>query len=147
MKHEMRYRNWTAPQVIALVLGTLLAGCGARNQSGGLEGVNEAPGSHCEAAESGESDPSDLEQQRTSAAASLADQLKVDPSAVELVESCAVVWRDGALGCPKPGFAYTQALVPGVLIVLRHEDEVYRYHGARKGPPFLCADEDAESPL
>jgi len=56
-----------------------------------------------------------------------------------------VTWRSGALGCPKPGMNYTDALVPGVLIMVKVGNTAYRYHGSRDQQPFYCPDSLAES--
>ena len=58
------------------------------------------------------------------------------PALVEA--SRGVTWRDGSLGCPKPGMMYTQALVEGALIVLRLEGREYSYHSGAGKPPFYC---------
>ncbi|MGH8944780.1 MAG: hypothetical protein ACRDVL_01355, partial [Acidimicrobiia bacterium] len=42
--------------------------------------------------------------------------VEVDRIEVSLVEE--VVWRDGSIGCPEPGMAYTQALVEGLRLTL-----------------------------
>ena len=72
------------------------------------------------------------------AVADLAERLDVDPSEIELVLQEDITWRDGSLGCPQPGMRYTQALVDGYRIVLRHGDTEYRYHGGGRRGPFLC---------
>jgi len=56
---------------------------------------------------------------------------------VERVEN--VTWRDGSLGCPQKGTSYTQALVPGVLIVLKIDEVEYEYHASSDGIPQYCA--------
>lgn len=51
----------------------------------------------------------------------------------------AVVWNDGALGCPQPGLAYTQAQVPGWLIVVHLGDgRRLAYHASRSGAWLRC---------
>lgn len=57
---------------------------------------------------------------------------------IELVSAEAVTWPDGSLGCPQPGMAYTQALVPGYRIRLRARGQVLDYHAGRIGMPVLC---------
>ncbi len=52
----------------------------------------------------------------------------------------AVTWRDGSLGCAKPGTMYTQALVEGQRITLAVGDEEYAYHSGGDRDPFLCED-------
>ncbi len=50
----------------------------------------------------------------------------------------AVVWRDGSLGCPKPGMMYLQVLTPGYFVVLRVGDDLYNYHAGESGSFLLC---------
>ena len=70
--------------------------------------------------------------------------LKVDD--IKVSGATSVHWRSGALGCPKPGMSYTEALVPGVWIVLQVNNRAYRYHAIPHGQPFYCPDERAEAP-
>ena len=79
------------------------------------------------------------------ALADLASRLGVDDSAIEVLDARDVTWRDGSVGCPEPGLAYTQAEVPGSLIVLRSGASSYRYHAADGGPWFFC--ENPQAPL
>ena len=76
----------------------------------------------------------------------LAKRLDIALDQVVLSGALPVTWRSGALGCPKPGMAYTQALVPGLSIMLLVKDRAYRYHASRAGMPFHCPDERAEPP-
>ena len=62
----------------------------------------------------------------------------VDPGYIQVVANEPVTWRDGSMGCPKPGMMYTQALVDGYRIVLRAAGEVVEYHGSTGRPPFRC---------
>lgn len=57
---------------------------------------------------------------------------------IRLVSAESVEWRDGSLGCPKPGMMYTMALVPGYQIILEAGGKTYDYHGATGRPPVLC---------
>ena len=68
----------------------------------------------------------------------LAARLSISPEQIDLVEFRAVVWPDGALGCPQPGVAYTQVQVEGLLIRLRAGKQIYPYHSGGGTPPFLC---------
>jgi len=76
----------------------------------------------------------------------LAKRLDLDLEYVTLSGASKVTWRSGALGCPEDGKMYTQALVPGVLIMLKVEHTPYRYHAKPTGVPFYCSDDRAESP-
>lgn len=70
----------------------------------------------------------------------LADRLGVPAEDVAVVRAESVTWPNGAVGCPEPGTAYTQALVEGMLIELEVDGESYRYHSGTDGDPFLCTD-------
>ncbi len=52
----------------------------------------------------------------------------VSADTITVVQSEAIVWNDGSLGCPQPGFAYTQALVPGYHVILDAAGQKYDYH-------------------
>lgn len=52
--------------------------------------------------------------------------IKEDKIEVKKVEK--IDWSDGSLGCPKAGFMYTQAIVPGYLITLEAQGKEYNYH-------------------
>lgn len=56
----------------------------------------------------------------------------------ELVSAEAVTWNNGALGCPKPGMNYTQALVDGMRVVVTAGGETYDYRFGGEGSPVLC---------
>ena len=66
---------------------------------------------------------------------------------MELVQAQAVTWRDGALGCPQPGMAYTQALVPGWLLRVQAGGSTLQYHASRQGGWLLCPAHRAQSPV
>ncbi len=56
-----------------------------------------------------------------------------------VLDAAAVEWPDGAGGCPEPGMAYTQALVPGYRIRIRAGKQVLNYHATRSSRvPQLC---------
>ncbi len=56
----------------------------------------------------------------------------------QLVSAEAVQWTNGALGCPKPGMAYTQAIVDGMRVVVTVEGTPYDYRFGRADTPVLC---------
>ncbi|MDL9979478.1 hypothetical protein [Microbacterium candidum] len=62
----------------------------------------------------------------------------VDIEDVVVVSYDDVTWRDGSLGCPRPGLMYTQALVEGYRIVLRVGGRELHYHGRRGAQSFRC---------
>lgn len=86
------------------------------------------------------------DQQVALAKLSLADTLQISESQISLLSIQSVTWRSGALGCPKPGMMYTQALVPGVLVLLKVGESIYRYHASVGGTPAYCPAERAQTP-
>ncbi len=74
----------------------------------------------------------------------LTRRLRAPSDAIEVVSAEEVTWPDGSLGCPEPGMSYTQAVVDGSKVVLRHEDRVFVYHAGDDDQPFLCASEDKD---
>lgn len=68
----------------------------------------------------------------------LGRRLNVDLASLDVVERCAMLWPDGSAGVAEPGMFYTQAQVPGWLIILEVAGNEYRYHGA--GDRFVAAD-------
>jgi len=76
----------------------------------------------------------------------LAQRQSVDVDSILIMAARQVTWRSGALGCPGQGMSYTQALEPGVLIVLRVDNENFNYHARRGEKPFYCPWERATTP-
>jgi hypothetical protein len=66
----------------------------------------------------------------------LGDGLKAEEIAVVSAESRE--WRDGSLGCPKPGMMYTQAITSGYLIVLETGGHQYEFHTDEGNAGVLC---------
>jgi hypothetical protein len=61
-----------------------------------------------------------------------------DASKLEVISTEQVTWNDGALGCAQPGHMYTQALVPGYRIWVRHAVALFDYHASRSGAFVVC---------
>jgi hypothetical protein len=62
----------------------------------------------------------------------------------------AVVWRDGALGCPQPGRLYPQVLVPGHRVRIAPVDAssgALDYHVSDRGGWLHCPPGQAQPPL
>ena len=70
--------------------------------------------------------------------ADLAGVTGADRDAIKVVRAEAVVWNDGALGCPKPGDFYIQILVNGFWVVLQVEGVEYDYRVNDSGYFTLC---------
>ena len=87
-----------------------------------------------------------LNQQLSFAKKDLADRLGIDQESITIKAARQVTWNSGALGCPKPGMSYTQALVPGVLILFDVSGKPYGYHAQKGGKPFHCPTKQAVIP-
>jgi hypothetical protein len=79
------------------------------------------------------------------AIADLAARQGVQQAAITTVSAEEVTWRSGAIGCPQPGFNYTQALVPGTRVILELDGTRYEYHSGGGRAIFLC--ENPEPPV
>ena len=66
----------------------------------------------------------------------LAKRLGHDAFTLQRAE--AVVWPSGALGCPKPGRMYTQALVSGYHVIFRANGRLWDYRLNQRGGFTLC---------
>ncbi|MFT6407525.1 MAG: hypothetical protein ACJAQ6_000937 [Arenicella sp.] len=76
----------------------------------------------------------------------LAQRLNIKTSEIMPLSASQVTWRSGAMGCPKTGEMYTQALTSGLLIILGADGKHYRYHGSVHGMPSYCPANRAEAP-
>jgi hypothetical protein len=72
--------------------------------------------------------------------ADAATRAGVDPSQLQVVHAAAVEFNDGSLGCPEPGMAYTQAIVPGWQVILEHDGNRIDYRASGAGAFRGCAD-------
>ncbi|MAU00441.1 MAG: hypothetical protein CL608_25140 [Anaerolineaceae bacterium] len=70
----------------------------------------------------------------------LSERVGADVEDIELVSLLEVTWRDGSIGCPEPGVAYTMALVPGQQLILRVNGEEYHYHSGKNSIFKYCGD-------
>ncbi len=69
---------------------------------------------------------------------SCASEQGVSAGDVKVISAQAVNWPNGALGCPKPGRMYTQAIVPGYRIELEAGGKRFTYHAATRGGYKRC---------
>lgn len=70
----------------------------------------------------------------------LADWLGVSREEIKVIEVEEVEWPDTSLGCPQPGMAYAQVIVPGCRVTLDAADETYEVHTG--GQQMVVCDED-----
>lgn len=76
------------------------------------------------------------------AIAYLAAELGIAPEQIQLVSIEEVVWPDSSLGCPQPGMAYAQVLIPGFRVRLASGGREYDLHmGQRGGQIVRCEQE------
>jgi hypothetical protein len=76
----------------------------------------------------------------------LAKRLSISPDQINVVEVREVTWRDGSIGCPRPGMLYKQVLVNGSLIILEAKGVRYEYHSGGGRDPFYCAQPEPPVP-
>ena len=80
------------------------------------------------------------------AVADLSRRLGIDPSDITVASSEEVTWRDGSLGCPRPGMMYTQSLTNGSRVVLEYQGKRYEYHAGGRRSAFLCENPEPPAP-
>lgn len=81
------------------------------------------------------------------ALADAARQTGLSRSELKIVSSEPVTWRDGSLGCPEPGMAYSDALVPGFRVRILAGGRELDYHASARGGLVLCPPGRAVEPL
>ena len=62
----------------------------------------------------------------------------VDPGKATGWDARTVTWNDGSLGCPTPGNAYTQMIIPGMRVLVTASGTTYDYRFGRDDIPHLC---------
>jgi hypothetical protein len=75
----------------------------------------------------------------------IADLLKrthAERDDIQVLRAEAVVWNDGALGCPQPGEFYIQVLINGYWVVYEVEGIAYDYRVSDNGSFKLCEGEN-----
>jgi hypothetical protein len=80
------------------------------------------------------------------ATADLAEQTGLDPTTFKTVRSEQAQWPDGSLGCPVPGFLYTQVVTPGYWIVIEAGGKTYDYRATETGDLRLCTQPNPKPP-
>lgn len=68
-------------------------------------------------------------------------------AAVRLESVQPVTWPDASLGCPQPGMAHAQMLLPGWLLRVEAGGQRYGYHAERGGRWLMCPAQQARPPL
>jgi len=87
-----------------------------------------------------------LNQQVAEAISDLAARSGIVAGDIIVTQARSVHWGSSALGCPQAGMNYTQAIIPGVLLILKAGKRNYRYHGRMSGGLNFCPEDRAEEP-
>lgn len=69
----------------------------------------------------------------------------ISPGSITAWNALSVTWNDGSLGCPAPGHAYTQALIPGMQVLVTAAGRTFDYRFGRDDTPVLCTNKWAGS--
>jgi hypothetical protein len=91
--------------------------------------------------------PEEAQQMADDIVADLAQQLSIEASSIRILQWEAVTWRDGSLGCPEPGMAYTGALVNGYRVLLEAQGEQHYYHTDEIAYFIRCDGDNRQEPL
>src|SRR5688572_9991729 len=75
---------------------------------------------------------------RRAVVADAARRFEVAESAVVLAGAEKLTWSDGSLGCPQPGYSYTQSLVPGFRVSATTPEGRLVYHTDSSGNLVTC---------
>lgn len=121
------------PRPLALVLSVvalLLAGCGEGSEDPTVPPQGEAVDA--------DEPPEDLRDVTDLAIEEAVEERGIPEADIEVVRAEEVEWPDAALGCPQEDETYTQAIVPGYLVVLEIGGDEVHYHAAEGEPPFHC---------
>jgi len=136
-----------------LAASLLLVACQQNGQATDKDDAQSAPDSEAKTESKSLTVPSNndagglsYQEQIDAARVDFASRFDKSDDKFEVWEAGGVDWRSGALGCPKKGMNYTQALVPGFRIVIREGEVENHYHAKRGGEPFFCPPDRVEKP-
>jgi hypothetical protein len=87
-----------------------------------------------------------LGEQVSAAQFNLANRAGISADKIVVSEARVVNWGSSAIGCPQTGMSYTQAIVPGVQLLLKANGITYHYHGHKGGKLIFCPDNRVEEP-
>jgi len=124
----------------ALLIALTLAACAGEAATTSPPDASPAPASPDETAEPATPTADISEAGLAALVARAAEEAGVAIDEVRVVSAEEVTWPDGSLGCPEPGQAYTQALVPGFRVVLEIGGDELNFHAAQGGEFRFCED-------
>lgn len=134
----MRKLTWHA--ALLLTMTTLLASCADSAGEPATDSMKSSESSTSTSTSTEADERADRPGVAT-AMADLAERSETDPGDVTITSLEQVTWRDGSLGCPQPGMAYSQALVDGqrlVLAVASDPTQSFDYHAGPRGAFSYC---------
>ncbi len=122
---------------VILVLAGLVVGCRPITATPGSVATAPAAAATAAAPELSAAEQSLV----TTATEQVAQQLGVEPSAVQLVSVEAVEWPDASLGCPQPDMMYAQVITPGYRLAYTVNGKAVEAHTDNQQPPqtVICA--------
>lgn len=137
--------------VTQLSLGTLIFMCAACHsnepqESGDMKAVGKTTPRTGEIDQHVRPAVISMDEQIQGAINDLAARINVEKASIKVREARSVQWGSGAMGCPKPGMNYTQALVPGVRLLLDAGGVIYYYHGGTGANLFYCPADRTKAP-
>jgi hypothetical protein len=136
--------NKSMQRAIQIGLSSLVISCAACSQDA-VEPA--APSQQAPAADQADTSIGDqLSNLVNNAVADVASQSGLAATDVTVVQASMVNWASGALGCPEGDRSYTQAIVPGILVILDADGMIYRYHGRQGQALFHCPNNRATAP-
>lgn len=140
-------RQWTPVGVCALILS--LTACHNNGEQADMIQADEpVPGTQTQNNSNMKAPLNDksMDEQISNAIADLAKRTDVSEDTITIHSASVVTWSSGAMGCPKPGMSYTQAIVPGVRLLLEANGSIHYYHGRTGADLFYCPVERAKAP-
>lgn len=135
-------RSHVFAPISAILFGLLLAACAAgqvASPSASEQAVSDPPTPDETPAATAPTAGID-EDAIAALVAMAAEEAQASIDEVRVVSAEEVTWSDGSLGCPQPGMAYTQALVPGFRVVVEIDGEELHFHAAQGGEFRICDD-------
>jgi hypothetical protein len=74
--------------------------------------------------------PEDTEPLVVLAKLDLMQKKDAEPDQIETISVDETEFEDASLGVPEPGQSYAQMIIPGYIIILEYQDELYQYHAS-----------------
>jgi hypothetical protein len=126
----------------AIVAAMVVAGCGTAGASASPSAADSAPpasapGSAPVPSSAGSGLPAGAWE---AILADLETRIGVDVSSATIVSVEDATWPDGAMGCPKPGEMYIQAIVEGQVVIVAFDGNQYDFRVSDQGVIRFCGE-------